>query len=212
MRPKTILLGLALALAAGGFGLTTLTLGAAVAALAPGSGSGGPGGGGGTGMSTGGAGGEAAGGGGAGAAGAGPRPALPPGPILGLYVSAAAGACPGLPWSVLAAVGTVESDNGASVAPGVHSGANPAGAEGPMQFEPATFAEYALPVPPGGARPPSPYDPVDSVWAAARMLCANGASAGDLPDAVFAYNHSQAYVSEVLALARSINELATPAS
>ena len=43
-----------------------------------------------------------------------------------------------------------------------------------MQFEPATFRRYDLPVPPGGAAPPSPYDPVDAAYAAARMLCADG--------------------------------------
>jgi hypothetical protein len=40
---------------------------------------------------------------------------------------------------VLAAIGTIESDNGQSDLPGVHSGANAAGVEGPMHFEPATF-------------------------------------------------------------------------
>ena len=45
---------------------------------------------------------------------------------------------------MLAGIGKVESDHGQSDAPGVHSGANFAGAEGPMQFEPATFAEYAV--------------------------------------------------------------------
>lgn len=126
-----------------------------------------------------------------------------PGPMLALYESAAT-ACPGLPWTVLAAIGTVESDNGISDLPGVHSGANFAGAEGPMQFEPATFAAYDLPVPPGGAAPPSPYDPTDAVYAAARMLCANGgADPATLHAAIFAYNHSDAYVLQVLALAQS---------
>ena len=97
--------------------------------------------------------------------------------MLALYQAAAA-TCPGLPWTILAAIGTVESDNGQSTLPGVHSGANAAGAEGPMQFEPATFAEYDEPVPPGGAVPPSPYDPTDAVYAAARLLCANGGSGG----------------------------------
>ena len=46
---------------------------------------------------------------------------------------------PGLPWTVLAAIGTVESDNGLFELPGVHSGANAAGAKGIMQFEPPTF-------------------------------------------------------------------------
>jgi cell wall-associated NlpC family hydrolase len=127
---------------------------------------------------------------------------IPPA-MLALYQHAAA-TCPGLPWTVLAAIGTVESGNGISDLPGVHSGANFAGAEGPMQFEPTTFAEYDEPVPPGGANPPSPYDPVDAVYAAARDLCANGAENGaDLSAAVFAYNHSDSYVTEVLDLAQS---------
>jgi cell wall-associated NlpC family hydrolase len=104
----------------------------------------------------------------------------------------------------LAAIGTVESDNGQSDLPGVHSGANAAGAEGPMQFEPATFTEYALPVPPNGATPPSPYDPTDAVYAAARLLCANGASGGtNISGAIYAYNHSDSYVQQVLSLAQS---------
>ena len=45
-----------------------------------------------------------------------------------------AGAAYGIPWTVLAGIGTVESDNGLSAAPGVHSGTNPYGAAGPMQF------------------------------------------------------------------------------
>lgn len=40
----------------------------------------------------------------------------------------------GIPWTVLAGIGEVESDQGRSGAPGVHSGANAAGAAGPMQF------------------------------------------------------------------------------
>ena len=123
--------------------------------------------------------------------------------MLALYQDAAA-TCPGLPWTILAAIGTVESDNDQSTLPGVHSGTNPAGAEGPMQFEPATFAEYDEPVPPDGADPPSPYDPADAVFAAARLLCANGASGGtDIAGAVDAYNHSASYVAQVLALAQS---------
>lgn len=129
-----------------------------------------------------------------------------PAAMLALY-QAAATTCPGLPWTVLAAIGTVESANGTSDLPGVHSGANSAGAEGPMQFEPATFAEYDEPVPPGGADPPSPYDATDAVYAAARMLCANGAANGaNLNAAVFAYNHSDTYVSEVLDLASSYGQ------
>ena len=128
---------------------------------------------------------------------------IPPA-MLALYQQAAA-TCPGLPWTVLAAIGTVESDNGQSNLPGVHSGTNAAGAVGLMQFEPSTFAAYDEPVPAGGAVPPSPYDPADAVYAAARLLCANGASGGtDIAAAVYAYNHSASYVARVLALAQSL--------
>jgi cell wall-associated NlpC family hydrolase len=127
---------------------------------------------------------------------------IPPA-MLALYGQAAV-TCPGLPWTIVAAIGTVESDNGQSTLPGVHSGANSAGAEGPMQFEPGTFAEYDEPVPPGGASPPSPYDPTDAVYAAARLLCANGGAGGaDLSGAVYDYNHSSSYVAQVLALAQT---------
>ena len=50
---------------------------------------------------------------------------IPPG-MLALYQRAAA-TCPGLPWTVLAGIGTVESDNGQSTLPGVRSGLNAAG-------------------------------------------------------------------------------------
>src|SRR6266705_7181051 len=58
--------------------------------------------------------------------------------FLVLYMDAAH-ACPGLPWAVLAGIGKVESDHGRSRAPGIQSGSNKAGAEGPMQFLPTTF-------------------------------------------------------------------------
>lgn len=116
----------------------------------------------------------------------------------------AAATCPGLPWTVLAAIGRVESDSGQSSAPGVWSGANAAGAEGPMQFEPATFAQYAT-VGPGGAVPASPYDPVDAVYTAAALLCANGGRSDDgLAAAVWAYNHSTVYVDTVVVLAAGL--------
>ena len=118
----------------------------------------------------------------------------------------AAATCQGLSWTLLAAIGRLESDSGRSTLPGVQSGANSAGAEGPMQFEPATFAAYAV-VGPGGAQPASPYDPVDAVYTAAHMLCANGA-ADDPTDAVFAYNHSTGYVNSVLVLAAALGDQA----
>jgi cell wall-associated NlpC family hydrolase len=127
---------------------------------------------------------------------------------LTLYQQAAA-TCSGLPWSVLAAVGTAETDSGRSDAPGVWSGANPAGAEGPMQFEPATFAAYAT-VGPDGARPASPYDPIDAVYTAAALLCADGAgSAATLRAAIADYNHSDVYVNTVLTLSLAFDAAAS---
>jgi cell wall-associated NlpC family hydrolase len=125
---------------------------------------------------------------------------IPP-EYLALYMDAAQ-TCQGIPWGVLAGIGEVESDHGQSTAPGVHSGANYAGAEGPMQFEPATFAQYAVDADPSSKL--SPYDPADAIYTAASMLCANGASSGTaagIHQAIFAYNHSPAYVSQVLAWA-----------
>jgi cell wall-associated NlpC family hydrolase len=126
-----------------------------------------------------------------------------PGALVAVYQRAAT-ACPGLSWTVLAAIATVESANGTSVLPGVHSGANGAGAEGPMQMEPATFAAYDRPVPSGGVDPPSPYDPVDSAYAAARYLCAGGAGTpAGVGGAVYSYNHDAVYVRRVLSLSAS---------
>ncbi len=114
----------------------------------------------------------------------------------------AAQICPSLPWGVLAGIGKIESDHGRSDAPGVHSRANFAGAEGPMQFEPTTFTRYAVNA--DSADRLSVYDPADAIYTAAAMLCANGAASGTptgISQAVFAYNHSGAYVAQVLAWA-----------
>jgi cell wall-associated NlpC family hydrolase len=123
---------------------------------------------------------------------------IPPDYLL-LYMQAAR-TCPGLDWTVLAGIGSVESDHGQSTLPGVRSGLNAAGlAAGPMQFEAATFAAYDQPVPDGGADPPSPYDPADAIYAAARMLCANGArDNANVTAAIYSYNHADWYVAEVL--------------
>lgn len=131
---------------------------------------------------------------------------IPP-DYLRLYQQAAE-QCPGLPWTVLAAIGKVESDHGRSLLPGVHFGTNLAGAKGPMQFLQNTFDQYANPPAPGGAIPPSPYDPPDAIWAAARMLCADGART-NLHDAIFAYNHSETYVDTVLQTATDYGGLST---
>jgi cell wall-associated NlpC family hydrolase len=121
-----------------------------------------------------------------------------PADYLVLYLGAAR-TCPGLPWGALAGIGKVESNHGRSDLPGVHSGVNYAGAEGPMQFLPGTFAEFAVNADHHGKS--SPYDPADAIYTAAAMLCADGAASGTpagIDRAIFAYNHSDAYVSDVL--------------
>ncbi|MFM9615521.1 hydrolase Nlp/P60 [Streptomyces sp. V2] len=126
---------------------------------------------------------------------------IPP-DYLALYMEASA-TCPGLSWTTLAAVGKVESDHGRSELPGVHTGANYAGAQGPMQFLPATFRSVVArhPVPDDGT-PASPYDARDAIHTAAAYLCDSGARDNrDTPAAIHAYNHSDAYVAQVLAQA-----------
>ncbi|RFU88302.1 hydrolase Nlp/P60 [Streptomyces triticagri] len=126
--------------------------------------------------------------------------------MLVLYQRAAPAECPGLSWTVLAAIGKVETDHGRH--PTMISSA---GAKGPMQFLDSTFKMYAHPVPPGGKKPPTPWDPVDAVHAAARLLCANGAKNGrNLRRAIWHYNHADWYVNDVLRIAAQY-EAAAPA-
>jgi hypothetical protein len=105
----------------------------------------------------------------------------------------------GVPWNVLAGIASTETDFGRSNLPGVHSGANYAGAVGVMQFEPPTWAKYGVDADGDGKK--DPYDPADAVFGAANYLRASGAPA-DINKAVFAYNHSPAYVAEVLGKAK----------
>ncbi len=111
-----------------------------------------------------------------------------------LYVDSAR-YCPGLSWTVLAAIGQVESGHGRNLGP------SSAGALGPMQFLPSTWAAYGLDGDGDGrADILSPYD---AIPAAAGYLCRSGANRGPdgLYDAIFAYNHADWYVRKVLALA-----------
>jgi len=122
-------------------------------------------------------------------------PAGAPANYLNLFKASAAKYCPGMSWTVLAAIGQIESGDGAN------NGPSSAGALGPMQFMPGTWAEWGI----NGFGPPGPPDimnPLDAIPSAARMLCAAGAgNPATLPGAIFAYNHATWYVDEVLALA-----------
>jgi membrane-bound lytic murein transglycosylase B len=95
----------------------------------------------------------------------------------------------GVPWSLLAAVNFVESDFGR-----VRS-ASAAGAQGPMQFLPATWRRYGL----GG----DVHDPRDAILGAASYLRAAGVRR-DPRRALYAYNPSSAYVDAVERYARWI--------
>ncbi|MEV7038338.1 NlpC/P60 family protein [Amycolatopsis sp. NPDC051061] len=130
-----------------------------------------------------------------------------PADYLVLYRQAAQ-TCPGLDWSILAAIGKIETDHGRAKLPGIHSGSNSAGAGGPMQFLQSTFDSVVArhPIAPGGARPPSRYNPHDAIYTAAAYLCDSGARDGrDLHGAIFAYNHAEWYVQKVLAQAQRYN-------
>ncbi len=115
---------------------------------------------------------------------------------LQLFQDSAAEYCPGLSWTVLAAIGQIESGDGANEGP------SSAGALGPMQFLPSTWAVWGIDAF-GQTGPPDIMNPYDAVASAARMLCADGAAAGgaSLSAAIFDYNHADWYVDEVLSLA-----------
>jgi membrane-bound lytic murein transglycosylase B len=97
----------------------------------------------------------------------------------------------GVPWNVLAAVNFVET------AFGKLRSSSTAGAQGPMQFLPATWRAYGL----GG----DIHDPRDAILGAANYLHASGAPA-NLRRALYAYNHSTLYVDAVLAYARVMRQ------
>jgi murein DD-endopeptidase MepM/ murein hydrolase activator NlpD len=110
-----------------------------------------------------------------------------------LPIYQAAGAAYGIPWQVLAAINEVETDYGRDLS------VSSAGAEGWMQFLPSEWGSYGVDVNNDGFE--DPYNPADAIFAAARYLKDAGGDT-DIRGAVFAYNHSQAYVDSVMLRAR----------
>lgn len=149
-----------------------------------------------------------------------------PADLLPVYQEGAA-RCPGLPWQVLAAIGAIESNHAQGGADHLTGEVDPpilgpaldgspgvlaipdasfadgwAHALGPMQFLPSTWERWATLASgrPAGAVP-SPHNAWDAIHSAALLLCGGRPEVGDLEAAVYAYNHSQAYVDQVLATA-----------
>jgi murein DD-endopeptidase MepM/ murein hydrolase activator NlpD len=106
-----------------------------------------------------------------------------------------AGAAYGVPWQVLGAINKVESNFGQNMGP------SSAGAVGWMQFMPSTWERWGTDADGDGVA--DPWNPEDAVYAAARYLAAAGAHT-DISRAVFAYNHAQWYVDEILGLAADL--------
>jgi cell wall-associated NlpC family hydrolase len=109
----------------------------------------------------------------------------------------AAGSRYGIPWQVLAAINKVETDFGRNLGP------SSAGAVGWMQFMPSTWARWGLDA--NGDGIADPDNPTDAIFSAARYLAGCGGQF-DIARAVYCYNHSQAYVSEVLRLAAQFGQ------
>jgi peptidoglycan DL-endopeptidase CwlO len=122
-----------------------------------------------------------------------------------------------VPWVVLAGIGKVESDDGRTTLPGVHSGSNAFGAAGPMQIgiggastntwggapvHPASQHVNGVATDANGDGTASVYDPADAIAGAAKYLLEHGVLT-NVAGAIFAYNHLTSYVQQVLGWANS---------
>ena len=110
----------------------------------------------------------------------------PPAILLGYYREAERTF--GIPWQYLAAINLIETNMGRI------QGLSSAGAQGPMQFMPATWATYGR----GDVN-----NPHDAILAAGRYLQAAGAQR-DLARAIYAYNNSALYVRAVTLYAQQM--------
>ena len=100
----------------------------------------------------------------------------------------AAGNAYAIPWPVLGAINKVETDFGRNLGP------SSAGAVGWMQFMPSTWARWGIDA--NGDGVADPDNPTDAIFSAARYLVGCGGQF-DIAKAVYCYNHSHSYVSEV---------------
>jgi cell wall-associated NlpC family hydrolase len=122
---------------------------------------------------------------------------IPPGYLL-LYQEA--GLAFDVPWEVIAGIGKVECDHSRNPDPACwkQGATNAAGAGGPMQFLASTWQQYGIAA--SGSGTPDRWNEADAIVSAANFLKANGVP-DNINAAVFAYNHSDAYVQQLLAWA-----------
>jgi soluble lytic murein transglycosylase-like protein len=113
--------------------------------------------------------------------------------LVGIYRTA--GYQYGIDWRILAAINRVETNLG------TNTNVSSAGAVGWMQFMPSTWRRWGTDASGDGVA--DPYDPHDAIFSAARYLDAAGAST-NLRRAIFAYNHADWYVNEILEIAASL--------
>jgi hypothetical protein len=104
----------------------------------------------------------------------------------------------GVPWEVLASINKIETGFGTNL------NVSSAGAVGWMQFLPSSWEAFGVDANGDGRK--DPYNPVDAICAAANYLKIAGAH-DDLYQAIFAYNHADWYVQEVLLYARAYGRL-----
>jgi murein DD-endopeptidase MepM/ murein hydrolase activator NlpD len=104
-----------------------------------------------------------------------------------------AGSAYGIPWQVLASINKIESNFGQNMGP------SSAGAVGWMQFMPSTWLRWGVDADGDGIA--DPWNATDAIYASARYLAAAGGQT-DIARGVFAYNHADWYVREVLDLAQ----------
>ena len=113
--------------------------------------------------------------------------------LVGIYRTA--GYQYGIDWRILAAINRVETNLGRN------TNVSSAGAVGWMQFMPSTWRRWGTDASGDGVA--DPYDPQDAIFSAARYLDAAG-YAKNVRRAIFAYNHANWYVNEILSIAATI--------
>ena len=123
---------------------------------------------------------------------------LPRAEYMRLYKQSAAKYGFARDWYILAAVGQVESNHGQNMGPST------AGAMGPMQFLPSTWATSGVDGDGNGTA--NIMDPRDAIPAAAGYLKEGGAPR-DWYAALYSYNHADWYVKKVLAVAEAYRRL-----